>query len=432
MIDKDKLIKLGIQKRNKELKYVDNKEYSWYEIGISCGIGGNNIGEKARCFVKDFIRNNTKAPSEEIIKYKEVIEINKDGSNTSEKIIQMSNSESKDVNFLLKIHGYCNKTWEIVSAKSSIWDVNSKESGTKKLYSSKIIVKPKTNIMSMEEIKLDLKEHFISFSENYSRPFIKKISHKSDKMLEIPIMDLHLGKLGHKDETGENYDHKIAEQRFLQIINDIIERTKHYNFEKIIFPIGQDFFQFNSIESETVAGTRVDSDVRWYKLFLKGVDLLVKSIELLSEVSNVEVFYVPGNHDKSVSYYALNYIYAWFRNNQRVSVDLSPSCRTYKEYGNSLVGYSHGNFEKKKISNIMQVEAREQWGRTKYHEFHLGHYHSEITKEENGLIIRHISSVTGTDAWHNESGFIGAVKKAQAFIWDKEYGLTDILHSIII
>ena len=427
MENKEKLYKLGLQKRNKELRHKNGVEISWKEISELCKIEGSNPAERARDLVRKFV-NKKEVQSEEIIKYKEVIEINKDGSNTSEKVIEMSNSESKDANFLLKVHGYCNKTWEIVSAKSSIWNVQSKESGIKKLYASKISVKQRTDTISMEEIK----EHFLQFSENYSRPFVKKISHKSDKMLEIPIMDLHLGKLGHKDETGENYDHKIAEQRFLQIINDIIERTKHYNFEKIIFPIGQDFFQFNSIESETVAGTRVDSDVRWYKLFLKGVDLLVKSIELLSEVSNVEVFYVPGNHDKSVSYYALNYIYAWFRNNQRVSVDLSPSCRTYKEYGNSLVGYSHGNFEKKKISNIMQVEAREQWGRTKYHEFHLGHYHSEITKEENGLIIRHISSVTGTDAWHNESGFIGAVKKAQAFIWDKEYGLTDILHSIII
>jgi len=360
--------------------------------------------------------------------YKETIELNKDGSQSSDKLLVMSQEQSKDVNYLLQAHGYCIKSWELISARNNIWNVYSKQDGINTLYSSKIVVKPRIDNITFEEIT----EHFEEFSNNYIKPNIKKYTYtNSGKMIEIPIMDLHLGKLAWNDETGENYDHNIAEERFLQVISDFINRTKHYTFDKILFPIGQDFFNFDSIDGTTTKGTRQDNDLRWQKLYLKGMEILVKAIDLLSQIAPVEIFYVAGNHDKMTSYYAVNYIFAWYRNNENVSVDINPKTRKYIQFGECLIGFSHGDMEKAKISGIMQNEAREMWGKTKYHEWHLGHLHSEHAKEKDGIIIRNISSITGSDAWHIESGYIGAIKKAQAFIWDKEYGLTDILNSII-
>lgn len=100
-----------------------------------------------------------------------------------------------------------------------------------------------------------------------------------------------------------------------------------------------------------------------------------------------------------------------------------------------MIGFSHGAEEGKRIHKLMQTEAREAWGRTKYHEFHLAHIHSEKAvesiAEDGGLIIRYVSSVTGTDSWHSESGFVGAVKKAQNFIYDREKGLVEILNTVV-
>lgn len=33
------------------------------------------------------------------------------------------------------------------------------------------------------------------------------------------------------------------------------------------------------------------------------------------------------------------------------------------------------------------------------------------------------------DAWHSENGFIGSVRRAQAFVWDKDHGLEVIVNS---
>ena len=362
------------------------------------------------------------------LKNKSSVEINKDGTQTSSRLIEMSEESAKDINFLLKAHGYDIKVWELISARNNIWQVYSKTDKVQTLYSSKIVVKPRIDI-SFEEIK----EHFEEFSKKYKKPIVKKHELiRSGKMLEIPLVDLHFGKLAWVSEVGESYDYKIAEQRFLQVIFDFIERTKSYKFDKIIFPIGQDFFHYDQIDGSTTKGTRMDSDLRWQKLFLKGIEILIEAIDLLSQQAPVEVFYVSGNHDKMTSYYATNYIYAWYRNDPNVKVNVEPQVRKYIEFGNCLIGYSHGENERKRISGIMQVEAKEAWGRTMFREWHLGHIHSEQTREENGIIIRKISSITGTDAWHYENGFIGAIRKAQAFIWDKEFGLEAILNSIII
>jgi hypothetical protein len=94
-------------------------------------------------------------------------------------------------------------------------------------------------------------------------------------------------------------------------------------------------------------------------------------------------------------------------------------------------GFTHGDKEGKRLGGIMQVEQAKNWGLTKYKEWHMAHLHSEQVKEENGIIIRTISSVCGTDAWHTDSGYVGAIQKAQSFVWDYETGLDMIINSVI-
>jgi len=378
------------------------------------------------------INNNLSSDlqQEQIVNSKNIIELNKDGSQTSSRLIEMSENEAKDVNFLLKSHGYNIKSWELISARNNIWNSYSKRDGIMTLYSSKISVKPRIDNISFEEIK----EHFIEFSNNYQSPIHIPTRYDIDgKMLELNLADLHLGKLAWIGDAGENYDYKIARERFFYIINDVLTRTSHYKFNKILFVFSNDFFHYDSINTTTTAGTKLDSDVRWQKLYKVGIEMLIEGIDLLSQYAPVETFYIGSNHDKMTSFYAINELYAWFRHNDNININIEAQARKYIEFGSSLIGFTHGDSEKKnRIGKLMPIEAREAWGKTLYHEVHAAHFHSEqAVQEENGIIVRYVSSPTSTDNWHYENGYVGAVKKAQSFIWDKEYGLTDILHSVI-
>lgn len=270
-------------------------------------------------------------------------------------------------------------------------------------------------------------EHMQSFGRGYSGPVSPPARQMSGLMLEVPIVDLHLGKLAWAPETGENYDYKIATDRFEFVIGDIISRVQDREFERVLFPIGQDFFNYDTLMGETASGTRQDNDLRWQKLFSVGVEVLVRAIDALTMIAPVEVLAIPGNHDLMTSFYAIQYLDAWYRGSERVRVNPDPRSRKYIEFGECLIGYSHGDKEKKRIFGNMQVEAAEAWGRTKFREWHCGHFHSEQVQEEHGVIVRRLSSMTGTDSWHYTSGYVGAIVKNQSFVWDKRRGLQEII-----
>jgi len=271
-------------------------------------------------------------------------------------------------------------------------------------------------------------EHMEGFINDY-KPVLPSSpqTNGAKLMLEVSVFDLHLGKLAWKPETGENYDHKIADKRFMSVIHDITRRVEGRKFETIVFPIGQDFFNFDTLDGTTSVGTRQDNDLRWQKLFSKGVEMLIKATDIFTAYAPVHVVSVPGNHDKMTSFYAMQYLDAWYKDNRNVQINVEPKTRKYFEFGKCLIGFTHGDKEKKRIYGNMQVEAPEAWGRTKYREWHAGHLHSEHVKEEHGVIVRNLSSITGRDSWHCESGYVGAIAKSQSFVWDKEKGLQEIL-----
>lgn len=444
---------IELVKERKQLHNIDKSinMYPWVAVTIANEFGLHLDSEKIRKLCRKYREKNglnenfekiSKSENAEFNKthqdlndkdagygYKETTEIHADGKQTSDKLLKMSAEESKDVEFLLRSHGYDIKVWELVSARNNIWNVYSKQDGIQVLYSSKIVVKPRIDNISLTEMK----EHFAKFSQEYQPTYTQPIKiYNSGKMLEIDFADVHFAKLCHHAETGNNYDYKIASKRFMDMVNDIYNRVKHMQFEKIIYVFGNDFFNTTTIDNTTVHGTNQDNDLRWSKMFLKGCELLIQGIDTIGQLAPVEVIYVPGNHDFTVSFYALNYLSAWYRNNPNIKVDVNPITRKYIQFGSVVIGYAHGDTEKKRINTLMQIEVPELWGKCRWREFHLHHLHHEKTVEENGLILRYLPSIVATDLWHYQSGYVGNIAKTQSFIWDKEKGLESILNSVII
>lgn len=349
--------------------------------------------------------------------------INKDGTYSSNKLLVMNEEESKNPDYILKAHGFDTECWKIVSARNNIRQVISKQDGVVTLYASFITVKPIVDL-TLEQIESFYQE----LLTKYPSPTIKRSKIcENGFLLEIPIEDVHFGKLSLSEDVSEPYNYNLAKERFSYVIDDIIQSVSGMNIEKIIFPIGSDYFHVDNVNSSTTAGTRQDIDLSPQLIFKYGLECLIENIIKLTSIAPVEVFCINGNHDFLSSYHAICSLQCYFHNDENVNVNTDTSPRKYVEFGKVLLGFTHGDKEKKRIEGLMQIEAREAWGRTKYHEFHMGHLHSEHTREVNGVIIRNLSSITGTDAWHNNSGYVGAIKKCQSFLWDKERGLKNII-----
>lgn len=419
------LVRVSVDKINK----LHNKDWTDIKEEFKFEHSSDHLRKLAQGWkmLDDHEESEVMTESKEDVRYKETTEILGDGSYRSDKLISMSDEDSKDAKYLLEVHGFNPDEWEITNARNSMWNANSKKNGLQTLFSSKITVKPKLKELDLKAITSGIKD----IVEGYKRESYTPTRYSSDgKLLELNVSDLHLNKMGYKNGI---YDSKMAEEAFFHIINDVLTRTENIVFEKILFIWSHDFFNVDGMGNTTTAGTPQDVTMRYTDMYKKGMEMLVKGIEMISEIAPVETIQVGANHDKLTSYTMSEVLYAWFRNDENVTIDNDPISRKYRKFGKCLIGFSHGNNEKKRLGKIMPVEARKEWGETYYAEIHAGHLHSEqAIKEENGVIVRHLSSPSGTDNWHFDSGYVGAIPKAQSFIWDKDLGLTDILHTPII
>jgi len=366
------------------------------------------------------------------------IHIKQDGSITTKRMMYLSEEDSKNPDRIMYLMGYDPGKWELITCKTrrNYWDVSMKLSQGVDENGNKLpeIPSKKTNHayaceITTKPIKDGIKSTAIQdIFDNLESPELSEYKYENSGkglMLELPVMDLHLGKLAWGDETEDgNWNLKKAESIYKKAIDEMIARVNLYGLEieRIIFPIGQDFFHFDTKDSKTAHGTPMDTDSRWQKMFNTGVTLLIWTIENLRKIAPVEVFWIPGNHDTMLSYFATHSVHAWFRNTDSVTIDLSPTPRKYVRHGKNLIGFAHGQDERNRIDRIMQVEAPKDWGATIYREIHMGHIHSEKVSEDGGVIVRNMGSITATDSWHKTSGFIGAVRKMQGIVWDKEKG----------
>ena len=364
------------------------------------------------------------------------------GETVFEEIIELLAGEELTPEHVMAAHNLKPSEWKVVLFTSNVWQSQVKGGNKIALWQSKLTVKPNIGGVDLESV-LKHYEHL----DRTGVSQIKYVRAQGTRMVEVNLADLHLSKLCWHGETPENYDHKIAQDVFYKIIGEIAQRISVIPVEKILFVWANDFFNSDNEAKTTTAGTPQDTDVRAKKMFNIGCEMLVNAIETLKHatpnpddkelVIPVDTFYTPSNHDEETSYHALGYLSAWFRSDPNVRVDMDAYPRKYIAYGNSLIGFTHGDKENasgskdkaSRLASLMPIEARELWANAKYCEMHAAHLHSEqMIQEINGVIVRRISSPTALDSWHVTSGYMGAVRKAQVFVYDKERGLLDIMN----
>lgn len=191
--------------------------------------------------------------------------------------------------------------WEVERSVLNSWEVAMKgkfnEDGTPKhktvtLWQVKVWLRRK-----VPKIYTDAADLLIKRMEKYSPKHVKISRAKKiddPHMLEISIFDHHFGKLAWHMETGENYDLKIAEKLYRHAVEDLTKVTRGFNIEKILMPVGQDFFHIDNPSNTTVNGTSQDVDCRYTKLFDSGVISCINAIEFVREIAPVTVHWRFG------------------------------------------------------------------------------------------------------------------------------------------
>lgn len=277
--------------------------------------------------------------------------------------------------------------------------------------------------LDIEQLKNDAK--------NYA-PVYEPIHHK-DKiggtLLEISLFDHHFGQLSWGEETGsQNYDISISHDLAHHAIDKIITRADWSRIERILLVTGNDFFNVDTILNTTMGGTPQAEDGRWKKTYTRGRKLWVSIIEKLMKHAPVDVINVLGNHGPQREYYLGDSLECWFHNCDSVTIDNSPQDRKYYTYGNVLLGFTHGHKEvKNTLPTLMATQEPEKWSKSKFREWHLGHWHAasgkifQVLDEDHGVRQLVLPSLVPLDDWHSGKGY-SALRQTIAMEWSKENG----------
>ena len=76
----------------------------------------------------------------------------------------------------------------------------------------------------------------------------------------------------------------------------------------------------------------------------------------------------------------------------------------------------------------MATERSDDWAATRFHEWMIGHWHykkeTRYTAGDtmNGVSVRILPSLSGTDSWHAKKGYIGEQKRSESFLYDEQDG----------
>lgn len=326
--------------------------------------------------------------------------------------------------------------WEPVKVTANSWEVVVRDKDdeilTKPLWQVRVECRRRVS-KAMETASAVLAARIVGGKFKLA-PIKYKTAKVRPSVLELSMTDHHFGKLGWAPEVGADYDLKIAERYFENGVNRSIDRATGCDIAEIILPLGNDYYHFETRSGTTEAGTPVDCDGRWAKVYQVGIESMLNAVERCRQVAPVRIVWIPGNHDYVSSYWLCQVIKQAFASNKNVTVDVRPVGRKYHQFGKCLIGWCHGKDEKAaRLPGLMAVEKPEDWAKsTACREWHIGHLHQSKslhwmgTHESDGVTVRVLPSLAGTDAWHFANGFCMSRHATQCHVYDYEYGLTAI------
>lgn len=271
-------------------------------------------------------------------------------------------------------------------------------------------------------------------SGSIKRPLTKAVkAPKRDGLWQVlPVSDTHLGNYAWSQTTGAgDWDLAIAERVIGQAAGELLAiGDAHKPARRTIAFLG-DLFHYDRAErAETSSGTPLERDGRLQKMIQVGSDVLLGIVERSAETCPTDVVLVQGNHDEMLSWAFHRILIERFRNDRRVKIDERYTGRKYLTHGKTLLGFCHGHKAKKRLPQLMALEAAEEWARCPYREWHTGHYHSSAAEWSrpietlDGVLTRVSPSLCAPDDWHASHGFLNTRQCMETFLYAFDGGLT--------
>jgi hypothetical protein len=249
---------------------------------------------------------------------------------------------------------------------------------------------------------------------------------RADLLNQYTVTDLHFGMLSWKEETGADYDLKIAEQLLLDWFAAAIRQSPDAS-TAILCQLG-DLLHHDSHLSVTPTHAHVlDADSRLQKMIRVVIRAMRRICRMLLEKhEHLHMIMADANHDPAAGAWLREMFSAFFEDEPRITVENSASTFYVHEFGETSLFYHHGH--KRKIASIDSVFAgkfRGAYGRTKYSYAHMGHLHEDELKSTPLMKVERHETLAAPDA-HSANGGWGnqpdSTRSAKVITYSRHFG----------
>ena len=244
-----------------------------------------------------------------------------------------------------------------------------------------------------------------------------------DLVSAVIIGDAHIGQLCHAVETMADDQNLDSSTKDLRNAIDYLVQQAPVSEDGWLINLG-DWLHVASEHNTTVGGTAQDVSANFTQIFRAGSATLKYCIDqMLTKFKRVRVVSAIGNHDGSAAFAMAMVMEAYYDKEPRVTIEQPEQKFHFLEWGKCLIGINHGDkINVSRLCGVMTRLASEEWGRTNFKRWWLGHVHHKVAQEhDSGITLESFHTLAQNDKWHAQSGY-GAESRMTMITLHKEYG----------
>ena len=322
-------------------------------------------------------------------------------------------------------------------------------------FSVKFVKRDIKNIMSDEMLLGIYEEEFEKFLQHdkvyttilknmmaQEKPSTKnRKKYNKDKLLVMPDVELHLGKLASKFDSTDSYDYKKALYRYAKLVMEAVKVQDTIKASEICMTIGNDFFNTDTEKNTTTAGTEQHNDTRFEQMLSNGIVAHLWAVETMKRnCEKLILTYNPGNHDYQTDFMLFLQLKTLYENDPKVEVRCTVKdlrWTTGLVWHNNLIIFAHGKTPEGKalgddrLAELKDSMFREESKKVDYISVLAGHWHNASEnnyskkKKVNGVTVMRSGSPSGDGAW-DSGNLYSADKTHQVYIYDANKGIQSV------
>lgn len=239
------------------------------------------------------------------------------------------------------------------------------------------------------------------------RPAAHPRKYDTDIIPWFQIGDAHIGMLSHEEETGQNFDLKIAKRELCKAMSILIDEARPS--ERCVINDMGDGTHYENYRHETEASGHVlDADGRFPKMVDVYIDTMRFIIErAMTKFKHVDVIINQGNHSRTNDIWAAKLFRAAYEHTGRVNVVDNTSVFIPYRMGKTFVLCHHTDKCKPaQLAKVMATDYPEEWGETMFRYIDGGHVHHQmVTKEHPGVVYESWNNLAAADKYAHDGGW---------------------------